>query len=48
MQAVEAGIDESVYDVLSVERSIAARTSYGGTAPENVRRAAAAARERFL
>ena len=48
MQAVEAGIDESVYDVLSVERSIAARTSFGGTAPENVRRAAAAARERFL
>ena len=48
MQAVEAGIDESVYDVLSIERSIAARTSYGGTAPENVRRAAAAARERFL
>ena len=48
MQAVEAGIDKSVYDVLSVERSIAARTSYGGTAPENVRRAAAAARERFL
>ena len=48
MQAVEVGIDKSVYDVLSVERSIAARTSYGGTAPENVRRAAAAARERFL
>ncbi len=48
MQAVEPGIDESVYTVLSVERSIAARTSYGGTAPANVRRAAAAARERFL
>ncbi|MCY4229855.1 MAG: argininosuccinate lyase [Alphaproteobacteria bacterium] len=48
MQAVEAEIDESVYDVLSIEKSIAARTSYGGTAPDNVRRAAAAARERFL
>ncbi|MEM6538516.1 MAG: argininosuccinate lyase [Pseudomonadota bacterium] len=37
MQAVEPSIDETVYDVLSVEASIASRTSYGGTAPGNVR-----------
>ena len=31
---------QAVYDVLAVEASVASRTSYGGTAPENVRRAA--------
>ena len=48
MQAVEPRIDEAIFDVLSVESAVASRTSYGGTAPENVRAAAAAARERFL
>ena len=48
MRTVEPGIDGRVYDTLSVERSIARRTSYGGTAPDNVRRAALRARERFL
>ena len=38
----------SVFDVLTVERSVASRTSFGGTAPANVARAAAAARKRFL
>jgi len=33
--------------VLDVERSAASRNSYGGTAPERVRAAVAAARERF-
>jgi argininosuccinate lyase len=37
MQDVEPRIDESVYTVLGVEKSVASRTSYGGTAPENVR-----------
>ncbi len=37
MQAVHASIDARVYDVLGVEKSVTSRTSYGGTAPENVR-----------
>lgn len=46
MQAVEARITEAVFDVLSVEKSVASRKAYGGTAPENV--AAEAARWRGL
>jgi len=37
MQAVEPAITDDVFDVLSVEASVASRTSFGGTAPENVR-----------
>jgi argininosuccinate lyase len=48
LQAVEPAITEAVYEVLEVERSVASRTSYGGTAPERVRAAIAAARRRFL
>jgi argininosuccinate lyase len=48
MQAVEPRIDDRVYPVLAVDSAIASRTSYGGTAPERVRAAAKAARERFL
>ena len=36
MQAEEAGITAAVFDVLTVEASVASRTSYGGTAPANV------------
>ncbi|WP_181701332.1 argininosuccinate lyase [Chthonobacter albigriseus] len=38
MQAVHSGITDAVFDVLSVEKSVASRVSHGGTAPENVRR----------
>ena len=48
MKAVHEGIDVRVYDVLSVEASVRARTSYGGTAPERVAEQVAAARARFL
>lgn len=48
MRSVEERITEDVYRVLTVEASVASRMSHGGTAPENVRRAVAAARERFL
>jgi argininosuccinate lyase len=48
MQGVEPAITDAVYAVLDVERSVASRTSYGGTAPARVREAAAAARRRFL
>ena len=41
MQAVEPGITKDVYSVLGVENSVASRTSFGGTAPENVRQMAA-------
>jgi argininosuccinate lyase len=37
MQAVEPRITEAVFDVLSVDRSVKSRTSYGGTAPKNVK-----------
>jgi argininosuccinate lyase len=48
MQAVEPRITADVFAVLGVEASAASRTSYGGTAPDNVRAQAASARERFL
>jgi argininosuccinate lyase len=40
MQAVEPRIAQDVYSVLSVERSVRSRVSFGGTAPANVRREA--------
>ncbi len=48
LQAVEPSISAAVYDVLDAERSVASRTSLGGTAPERVRAAAREARNRFL
>jgi len=40
MQSIEPRIGKDVYKVLTVEASVASRTSFGGTAPANVRRAA--------
>ncbi len=37
MQAVNPAITEGVFDVLTVQASVASRISYGGTAPANVR-----------
>ncbi len=48
MQSVEPAITADVFSVLGVENSVASRTSHGGTAPENVKAAAIAARKRFL
>lgn len=45
LQAIDARIDESVYAALSVDASVAARASYGGTAPDQVRMQVAAARK---
>ena len=45
LTAIDARIDDRVYGVLSVDASVASRTSFGGTAPANVRAAIAAARE---
>ncbi len=43
--AIDARIDQRVYGVLTVDASVASRTSFGGTAPANVRAAIRAARE---
>jgi argininosuccinate lyase len=40
MQAIEPRITKEVLAMLSVENSVKSRTSYGGTAPRNVRREA--------
>jgi argininosuccinate lyase len=48
MQRIEPRINEEIRRTLSVEAAVEGRTSFGGTAPANVRRAALAARERFL
>ena len=37
LQSFSACIDETVYDVLSIEGSVASRNHFGGTAPEQVR-----------
>lgn len=47
MRAIEPRITKAVYSVLSVEASVASRTSYGGTAPENVRAQVARWRDRL-
>ncbi|HEU4961813.1 MAG TPA: argininosuccinate lyase [Sphingomonas sp.] len=44
LRAIDPRIDGGVHDVLSVDASVASRTSFGGTAPARVREAIAAAR----
>ena len=44
LRAIDSRIDDSVYKVLSVDASVASRTSLGGTAPLQVRAAIAEAR----
>src|SRR5205814_3094030 len=48
LQAVEPTITDAVYQAIDVERSVASRGSYGGTAPSRVREAVAAARREYL
>ncbi|MGH7004004.1 MAG: argininosuccinate lyase [Alphaproteobacteria bacterium] len=48
MQSVEPRLTRAVFRVLTLDYSVASRKSLGGTAPKNVRRAIALARERFL
>ena len=40
MQAIEKRITNEVFNVLSADNSVKSRSSYGGTAPRNVRREA--------
>ena len=44
LRSIDSRFDESVFDVLSVDASVASRRSFGGTSPERVREAIAAAR----
>jgi argininosuccinate lyase len=47
MQAIEPRITADVLNVLSVQNSVASRTSFGGTAPKNVRAQAESWRKRL-
>ena len=38
LKAIHADITKAVYDVLTVEASVASRKSFGGTAPAEVRK----------
>ncbi len=48
MQDIEPRINNDIFSILSVDASVASRTSHGGTAPDNVKSAAIKARKRFL
>ncbi len=48
MRAIEPGLTEDARKVLSVDFSVASRTSHGGTSPTNVRQAIATARKQWL
>ena len=48
MQEIEPRLDEAVQTVLSIDHCVAARNSFGGTAPDEVRARIAAARKAFL
>lgn len=47
LKGIDARIDERVFAALSVDASVAARASYGGTAPVRVREQVAAAKQRL-
>ncbi|MFT4893277.1 MAG: argininosuccinate lyase [Devosia litorisediminis] len=47
LQKIDSRIDARVFDALSVDASVAARGSYGGTAPVRVRQQVAAAKQRL-
>jgi len=47
MQQVEPRISQGVFNVLTVDASVRSRTSFGGTAPENVARMAAEWQEKL-
>ncbi len=48
MQSVNPDINKSVFDVLGVENSTKSRTSFGGTAPDNVLAQCKAAKKKYL
>jgi argininosuccinate lyase len=48
MQGIDSRITKNIFDVLSVEASMASRVSFGGTAPARVRDAIQQARKKYL
>ena len=46
--AIDSRITKDVFDVLTLEKSVYSRNSYGGTAPNKVREQIGAARKKFL
>jgi argininosuccinate lyase len=48
LERIDPRLDAGVLEVLGVDRSVASRRSFGGTAPERVLEAVAAAEARFL
>ena len=48
MQAIDPRITQAIFTVLNPANAIASRTSFGGTAPGNVKKAAKNARKSFL
>jgi argininosuccinate lyase len=47
LQSLHPAITDGIYSVLTIEASVASRTSFGGTAPSEVRRQIAWWRENF-
>lgn len=47
LQSVEPKITKDIFNVLSVENSVASRTSFGGTSPENVSKMVKEAKKRI-
>ncbi|MER2534328.1 MAG: argininosuccinate lyase [Rhizobiaceae bacterium] len=48
LRSIHDGITDEIFSVLSVQNSVKSRTSYGGTAPAEVRKQIRAARKRLL
>ena len=48
MQTIEPKIRKDIFTVLATIDSVKSRTSFGGTAPDNVRKAITEAKKRYL
>lgn len=48
MQTVKQEITENIFDILSVEKSVMSRKSFGGTSPDNVRESIIISREKYI
>ncbi len=48
MQKVEPRITADIFDILTIEKSVASRRSFGGTSPQNIQKAAQKAHEKYI
>ncbi|HEU5046436.1 MAG TPA: argininosuccinate lyase [Rickettsiales bacterium] len=48
MKSIEPAITKDIYNYLTVEKSVASRTSFGGTSPVRVKEAIKAAKKKYL